>query len=295
MHSLGHKDFISSFAGLRQEVTVKYYRSDSEALLPGLGDATGSMITVKVPVTVIPNAFAATNKILPIPSYNSSLARYVMRYWLYFADGRSHVDVSPFVTISVGSLSTDSSHFGVQQVYAIAVDMNKVDPVAYPQTTVYQQNIVIQFGPPGSLVKWTIKDAISSPYILGQDNSSSRRAALCYDSAKKQYFVPSSIFANKAAFLNSFYTQASPPYDPSVSLLPQEPTHFTVRDILTGSQLVSAPIPVGDYKNAFNIIGDTVGNYLDTVVVVEFINIVNVSTKNVLYACPVNVRAGSFI
>jgi hypothetical protein len=291
----GQDDFISAFAGLKQIVTVKYYRSDSEAIAPGLGDATGSMISIDVPVTVIPNDFAVTNKILPIPTYNSTLARYIMRYWLYFADGRTHIDVTPFVTITVGNLTTDSSYFGVQQVYAIGVDMNAVDPVAYPVTTLYQQGIVIQFGAPNGLVRWTIKDAISSPYILGQDIPTARRPALHYDTAKKQYFVPSSIFGNLSSFLNSFYTQATPPYDPEVSLLPQVPTHFVVRDVLTGAQLVSAPIPVTNYKDAFNIIGDTTGNYKDAVVIVEFLNIVNASVKNVLYGCPTNVKVGTFI
>jgi hypothetical protein len=291
----GQEDFISSYAGLRQNVTVKYYRSESESINPSVGDATGQMISMDVPVTVIPNAFAATNKILPIPTYNSTLARYIMRYWLYFADGRSHIDVTPFVNINVGNLSTEAPFFGITQSYAISVDMKNVDPITYPTSTIYQQGIVIQFGPPNVLVRWTIRDAVSSPYILGQDIPTARRPSILYDTAKKQYFVPSAVFANTPAFVNSFYTQTSPPYDPSVASIPQAPTHFVVRDILTGSQLVSAPIPVGNYKDPFNIIGDTVGNYVNTVVVVEFLNIVNSSVKNVLFGCPVNVNSGTYL
>ena len=291
----GESDFISSFAGLLQNLTVKYYRSRDEAIVPGLADATGSMISTTIPITVIPNTLGVTNKIIPIPMYNATTARYVMRYWMYFTDGRGHVDVSGYVTIQSGSLFTDSSHFGIIQTYVAQVDMQLVDPVHYPTSTIYRQNIVIQFNPPNSLVKWTIRDANTSPYILGQDTVQSRRPSIRYDSTRQQYFIPSIIFANSQAFINSFYTQASPPYDPSVSLIPQVPTHFVVRDILTRTMLTITPIAITSYAQAFSILGDTSGNYVNTSLMVEFINRISSSVSNTLFAVPVDVITGTYI
>lgn len=291
----GDDDFISSFAGLKQYVTVKYFRSRDENINVALADATGEMISIDVPVTVIPNAFATTNKVLVIPSYNANLGQYVLRYWLYFADGRSHIDVTPFTSITAGSVATDPSHYGVVQTYAIGVNMNAVDPVNYPVNTVYQQNVVIRFGAPNSLVKWTIRDALSSPFLLGQDISTCRRPAIRYDGTRQQYFIPTNLFGNLAAFLNSFYTQAAPPYDPTISEIPQVPTHFVVRDMITGNQLVSGKIAVGQYGVPFNIIGDTTGNYVNAMLMVEFLNQVNGSTTNILFACPVDVTTGTYL
>jgi hypothetical protein len=290
----GQSDFISSFAGLKQYVTVKYYRSRGESITPSIADATGEMIAKSVPVTVIPSSLATTNKITAIPMYNATLARYIMRYWMYFADGRGYVDITGYVSIKSGAIVTDPSYFGIQQVYAIGVDMKNVDPVNYPTSAVYQQTIVVKFGPPTTLVKWTLKDAVSSPYVYGQDTAQARRPSIVYDADLQQYFIPASVFTNVAAFINSFYTQSSPPYDPSVSEIPQAPTHFVIRDVSTGIMLTPGMIPVGSYAQAFNL-SVTTNTYVGAVLMVEFINKINATTSKVLYGVPVNVSAGSYV
>jgi hypothetical protein len=291
----GQHDFISSFSGLTQNVSVKYYRSRSEAISPSIGDPTGEMITITVPVTVIPNILGVTVKIMAIPQWNSAQARYQVRYWAYWADGRSHADVSGYVSITQGSLVTDSSYFGVAQTYTIGVDMNLVDPTHYPTSTLYQQNVVIKFGAPTTLVKWSIRDANTSQYIYGLDTVLSRRPLLKYDNGRQQYFVSSALFANQAAFINSFYTQASPPYDPSISQIPQQPTHFVVRDIVSGAMIISAPIALTSYSQLFSVIGDATGAYVGRSVMIEFLNIVSSSVSNILYGVPVDVVTGSYV
>lgn len=291
----GQRDFISSFAGLSQNVTIKYFRSEGETIVPSISDPTGSMISATVPVTVIPNTLGITNKIVAIPMYNGNLSRYVMRYWMYFTDGRSHVDVTAYVSIHSGTLVTTSSHFSIPQTYVISVDLNEVDPVQYPTSVIYQQNIVITFSSPSVLVKWVTRDAATSQNIYGQDTIQSRRPNIRFDNVSKQYFIPSYIFTNPQALINSFYTQASPPYDPSVSLIPQEPTHFVIRDILTGNMVITSPIAIENYAQAFTIINDVTGQYVGSLLVVEFLNIVNSSTTNVLFGVPVDVVAGTYV
>lgn len=291
----GQNDFISSFSGLLQYVTIKYFRSESEAINPGIADATGSMISARVPVTVIPNTLGTTVKIMPMPTYNPGTARYVMRYYMYYGDGRTFSDVSGYVSVVDGELFLDSSRFGISQTYVIGVDMKNVDPTNYKVSTIYQQTVVIQFGPPTQLVKWTIRDATTSPYIYGQDNSTARRPSIRYDRTRGQYFVPSYVFGNKQAFINSFYTMAAPPFDPSVAEVPQEPTHFLLRDLISGNMIITAPIPVESYAQAFNIIGDTTGQYLNSAVVVEFLNVISTSVKNVLFGVPVDVTSGAYV
>jgi len=289
----GQNDFIASFAGLKQYVTVKYYRSDSEAITPGLGDVTGSMISVKVPVTVIANTLGTTAKIMTMPSYNSTLARYVVKYFMYFGDGRSAVDVSGYATITEGTLNTTSAYYGIAQSYTVSVDMMNVDPVNYATSTTFTQTVVLTLNAPTQLVRWTIRDSSTSQYIYGLD-SPTRRPTIRYDATLKQYFIPSYIFGNSSAFLTSYFYNATPPFDPAVSSTPQAPTHFVVRDLTSGAQIISAPIAIADYSLPFNINGDTTGNYKSAVVIVEFQHI-DGNSKSILWGSPVNVTTGTYI
>ena len=291
----GANDFISSFSGLTQYITIKYFKSVTENITPGLTDPSGSMITVRVPVTVVPNGFNTTAKITALPYYNSSLARYTLRYWMYFANGDEHVDVTPYVTIVSGSLTSTASSFGTPQSYRVAVNMNSVDPVRYPVNTVYSQNIYITFFPPTGLVKYSIADASDSTLIYGLDNVSSRRPVLKYDTVREQYFIPSNIFGNTAAFINSFYTKGNPPYDPVSASIPQQPTHFVVRDLTTGLILTSSRIPVASYANVFNMTENIRGTHNNSSVIFEFINQINSTTSNVLYGVIVEVSSGTYI
>lgn len=290
----GQNDFISSFSGLKQYVTVKYNRSTSEAISPTISDPTGQMISVRVPVVVVPNSLATTVKIVPIPTWSVSLSRYTIRYFMYFGDGRSHIDVSGYVSITTGSVNTTAAYFGITQSYVVSVDMHQIDPSHYATTTVYSQNIAIQFGPYTSLVRWWFSDSLSSPLIYGQDNNTTRRPVLKYDSTLHQYFVPSNVFANSAAFINSFYTKTNPPYDPSVAEIPTQPTHFVIRDLLTGLMIISTPIPISNYSNAFNMIEDNNGDYSTSTVVFEFLSIVSGTTR-ILFGAPVDVSTGTYV
>ena len=291
----GQNDFISSYAGLTQNILIKYFRSNNESISPAVADATGNMIAVTVPVTVIPNGIATTAKIVPLPVYNSSNARYAMRYYIYFGDGRSHIDVSGDVTFVNSNLYTDTTYFGVTQTVTMSLDMSVVLPATYPTSTIHTQTLTIQFNAPTSLVKWWFSDSTTSPFVYGLDNSTSRRPLLKYDSTINQYFIPSGTFGNTAAFLNSFYTQASPPYDPTVSQIPQVPTHFTIRDLYTGQSLVSGPIPIANYATAFNLIESTNGIHSTGIVIVEFINVVSSSISNVLLGVPVDTTTGTYV
>ena len=291
----GQSDFISSYAGMTQNLIVKYFRSESEAINPAIADATGEMITIEVPVTVVPNSLGVTTKIVPLPTYNTTTARYVMYYWMYFGDGSSNINVSAYVNIASGSLVTDSTYFGTTQAYTITVDMNQVDPVRYPTSVIYTQTIAITFNAPTSLVRYSFADSKTSLYIYGLDNSQTRRPVFKYDSTLHQYFVPTTVFANEAAFLKSFYTMASPPFDPTTSSMAQTPTHFVVRSLMSDVMIVSAPIPMANYDLAFNLIEGSPGSYSSGVVIFEFLNVVSSSVTNVLFGVPVDCSTGTYI
>jgi hypothetical protein len=290
----GQEDFISSFSGLRQPITIKYYRSENEAIDPMISDATGTMISTQAIVTVIPNTLGTTVKIMAMPSYNPTTARYVMRYYMYFADGRTSLDVTGSVSIIEGTLNPTSAYFGQWQTYVIAVDMRNVDPTNYPTSALYQQTIVIQFGIPTATIKYQIRDSSTSTYIYGQDNSTTRRPSIRFDRTRGQAFIPSYVFGNQQAFLRSFYTMANPPYDPTIAEIPQVPTHFLLRDIVTGNMLITAPLPISSFQSAFNLLNDTVGMYIGATICMEFLNVINPQTRRTLFGVPVDMIAGTY-
>lgn len=291
----GKSDFIAAFSGLTQYLTIKYFRSENESINPSLADPTGSMITTRVPVTVIPNTLGTTAKIMAMPYYNSTLARYIVKYFMYFGDGRPAVDVSGYVSIVEGSLNGTSAYFGISQSYVVRVDMKLVDPVHYPVTTNFQQTVVLTLNVPNQVVKYTIRDSSTSLNVYGLDISTSRRPSLRWDRTINKMFVPSYVFGNKAAFLNSHYYMATPPYDPSIAEIPQEPTHFIIRDIISSQMLISSPIPIDSYAEAFVILNDTTGQYVGTTLIMEFINRVSSSVSRTLFGVPVDVITGSYI
>lgn len=291
----GQDDFISSFSGLRQNLIIKYFRSEHESIDPMLADATGSMITKDIVVSVVPNSLGVTTKIMVMPYYNASTARYVLRYYMYFGDGRAFIDVTGYVSIIGGSVNTTSPYFGQWQTFVVAVDMKNVDPTNYPASARYQQSISIQFGPPNETIKYQIRDSMTSTNIFGQDNSLAKRPSIRFDRNRGQAFIPSYIFGNRQAFLRSFYTLASPPYDPTIEQIPQTPTHFLLRDIVTGSMLITAPLPITSFNQAFSLLNDTSGARIGTTICVEFLNVISPQVRRTLFGVPVDVIAGTYI
>lgn len=291
----GQNDFIASFAGLTQYITIKYFRSENESISASIADGTGAMISTRVPVTVIPNTLGTTAKIMAIPYYNSTLSRYIVKYFMYFGDGRSAIDVSGYVTLLNSTLHPTSTYFGISQTIVVKVDMHQVDPAHYSTSTIFQQTIVLTLNVPNQLVKYIIRDSDSSQYVFGLDNSTSRRPSLRWDRTRAQMFVPSYIFGNTAAFLDSFYYRATPPYDPSIAAVPQEPTHFLIRDMVTGNMLISTPIPIASYAQAFTVLNDVSGDHVGSTVIVEFINRISSTVSRTLFGVPVDVTIGTYI
>jgi hypothetical protein len=90
---------------------------------------------------------------------------------------------------------------------------------------------------------------------------------------------------------------ASPPYDPTIAEIPQVPTHFLLRDIVTGNMLITAPLPVASFQSAFNLLEGNSSDsaYIGATVIVEFLNVITPSNRRVLFGVPVDVAAGGYV
>lgn len=286
----GAEDFIASYPGLVQTLLLKYYLSPGELVGGGLNPLAG-FIATEVTVTVIPHPSEFGGKISVIPIWNASGSTYILRYFYYTLNRQASVDVTTHTTIAQGSFS--GSAYGQTQQMTLSVDLNQVDPVTYPSSTIYTQCVVINLQPIAALVRYMLRDSLSSTYVYGQDSSSSRRPILYWDSTITQMFVPGSVFPSLAAFLLSFYTNASPPFDINVETSAPQPTHFLLRDPTSGVMLVPAVLPIASYATAFNLIGNAGGNYVGNTVILEFIQ--QIGGQNlILFGVPCDVYTGFY-
>lgn len=290
----GQEDFIASFAGMRQSIMVKYFLSSDEALAGDLGD-TGDAITQTVDVVVVPNSLASTFKLSVIPVWVNSAAKYVLRYYYYTTDFSTVRDVTAFVTLVENEGTFDGANYGPWQQFVVSLDMNKVDPTTYQTSATYTQNVCVRLQPIAAYDRYLIRDAMSSTSVYGVDATGNRRPVLHYDASRRQYFIPTDIFQNEESVMTSFYTNASPPYNPITETVPPTPTHFVLRDPVSGQMLVQSPIAVSNYGVAFSIVGDTTGKYVNSNVIVEFMAIPDSSTSDILYGVPVDVYTGTYL
>lgn len=168
--------------------------------------------------------------------------------------------------------------------------MTKVDPTVYQGVATYTQGTTIKLLPPTSYVRYILSDSTSSPFTYGNDSTSDRRPVLLFDSNKGKYFIPSSVFTNEAAVLQSFFYDANPPYDSRTESNVPVPTHFGVRDPYTGVLLSLNPLST--YTSGFTLSNSK--DYTNQTVIVEF-HLQNADSDLIIYGVPVDVHSGALV
>lgn len=287
----GSDDFVSSYAGLKQHMLIKYFLSENEtSSVPGY-DLVENFINVDFDVVVINNQIDDIVKISVFPVWDVNQYGWLLYYRIYGVNDNFTMNVTPYVTITSGNYQINN--FSGPQEFIIKLDLHEVDSDRYPVPSIYIQNVWINLFSNAADVKWLLSDASTSSKLYGQDKADDRRPSLFYDKDRNQYFIPSSIFTNKESVIKSYYYNNSPPYNNSVQTIASEPTHFGVRDPISGSMLTSAYISLDDYKNAFSFKNATLTSYGGTTLVIEFVSIMNNNTT-ILYASPVDCINGKY-
>lgn len=290
----GDTDFVSSFPGLEQTLLVRYYLGADATATANLLDTGSQSVFKEVNVVVVPNDMKTPVKIALDLIWNMGSNMYNPRWMMYFTDETPPVDVSGLISYSSGSFNCSPSYFGLAQTFRVQVDMNKVNPSSYNVSTAYQQDFTVMLRPPTGLVRWIIQDGTDTTRVYGADTPQSRRPQIYYDGTLKQYFIPTSLFGNTAAFLESFFYATTPPYDPRVEQTPVAPTHFQIRESTSFTLKTAAPIAIADYGKAFNLNGDTAGNYVSGTLLVEFLTQNSDGSFNAIFGGGVDVATGTW-
>ena len=281
----GLENFTPSFPGQKQKILIKKYLNYKQMsdLATQIGDKR--FVVCEKIINVIRNTSIDNIKVSIVPYWDSRNHKYILKFIAYSDKRNKVIDATNYVTYIT---EFDGSLFNQSQSFTFDVDLDKIFDLGV--STTYRQIAYITLRPYSEFIKYIISDNADMNPVYGMDSSIMRRPVILYDPTIGKYFVPSSRFQNKEAFLEAFYSNANPPYDVRESLAPPVPTHFTIRAIDTLNTMITTPIAVDSYTKAWNIIDQYSSSALvDRNVIVEFLYRVSDTEYSILYGVPVDV------
>ena len=283
----GLDDFIPSYPGFTQTIILKYFLGKHET-----SSTNSAYLTCTKKLTVRKKERNYSGKLSIIPLYNKTLGKWTLREFLYTDKRDACLDITNDCKIN-SEFSFDGSYnsYGKEQHVVIDYDMKNVlnEAASIPGS----QTVYITCWDPASYERYTMRDNSDTDVVYGADGSVVRRPIINYDVDNKSYFIPTSIFKNKEAVIESFYVKARPFYDTRMESVAPTPTHFLMRDASNGQQLVANPIDLDDFGKQFFKLGDPTTTYVDGTVLIEFLQEVQ-GEYRILFGVPVDVRLGTF-
>lgn len=289
----GIDDFIPSFPGYKQPLVIKYHLSSRETSTINTTEGKYRYLSCVKQLVVVDNTSTYGCKVSVVPVWNYTTRTYELEYYLY-TDRRDRVHrITEFVSL-IDETIFIGNRFGAEQRVRISVDVapfyDATDPV------IYLQDFYITLKPGNMYERYILKDSKHDEYAYGVDVTLHRRPVIHYDSDITKYFVPTTIFTSMVEFLESFYYLSRPMYHAFSETGPVTPTHFTIRDARTGNMIITTPVPVEQYGQAWNVI--TIGNtdqLVGNTVIVEFLKEIPGSDFLLLQGVPVDVYSSQVL
>lgn len=286
----GLDDIIPSYPGRSQTIIIKYFLNHKETTTHQTDERRFLTCTKKV--VVVNNHNDYTVKLTPIPLWDTDHKTWKLRFFAYTDDRTAVYDVTDLVRINEDyPFDGTTASFGKEQRIVLDYDLQSI--FDSDDSISGAQSLFITLWDHQKYERYTYRDTKDDTFIFGVDGSITRRPVIHYDETISQYFIPTSVFANKEAVIESFYTLARPPYDPQHETVAPTPTHFTVRDVYSGRQLIGGPIPLDSYGQCWPmVIGTSVT--VGQTVLVEFLEDEGEGNYAILFGVPVDIYAGTY-
>ena len=287
----GLSDLIPSYAGRHQRIVIKYFLNYRETTTQSTDD-NRRFLTCTKNVLVLDNNNDFTVKLSVVPYWDTDHDTWKMNFFAYTDDRQNVYNVTDLVTYNKDyPFDGTTAKFGTEQHLVLDYDLQSIFQTDDPLPGA--QSLYITFWDQTKYERYTYRDSYDDNFIYGVDGSITRRPVIYYDSTISQYFIPTSIFQNKEAVIESFYTLARPPYNPELETIAPTPTHFTVRDGTSGQQIIGGPIAIEEYGQAWpTIIGTPV--LTGQTVLVEFLLSTSETNFAILWGVPVDVYEGTY-
>lgn len=285
----GDEDYINSYPGKEDELLIKYCLSSREAAVDEKRENGQRYLSLTKKLVVMEDTSAYSVKASVVPLFDVAKNTWKLKYFAYTNMQDRVVDITPYVELHdiPGKAPFDPTVINVYQHVRFSFDIGKVFQIQSSST--HYQDVWIKLAPPSMYTKYMLKDSETNPHVFGVEGTDRRRPVLHYDEDNQSYFIPTSIFGNTNAVLESFYTFANPPYDRAIDVEAPTPTHFTLRNPANGHTLLSAPIAMEDYYHEFFPItqGDK-DQYVGGTLIFEFLYHEG-EVFHILYGVPVDV------
>ena len=281
----GLENFQPSFPGQKQKIMIKKYLTYKQ--MSSIDQQIGGkkFVTCEKIINIISNETLDGIKVSVVPIYDKNTESYSLKYVAYSDKKDKVLDVTAYVEEAT---KFDGTKIGQEQIHIFDVDLSKVFDIDV--TNIYRQVCYITLRPYTEFQRYVLSDNSNHTPSYGVDGSTMRRPIIYYDSTIERYFIPTSRFANKEAFLEAFYYNSNPPFDTRETIEPVVPTHFTVRALDTLATIITTPIEIEQYNQAWNITrqGDP-SMLVGYNVMVEFLQQSANGEFNILYGAPVDV------
>lgn len=294
-HLYGLEGFTAAYPGQSVDVLVKYFLAPTQqAVGPTLHVAGSTRFLMKQMKLNVkdPGTNEYRIKILTVPVYLPSVSRWTLMFYLYAIGDTMVRNITPQVQVSP---SFDGRLMGVDQALVLNLRIRDVYPDAATDFY-YQQPVVVRLAPYDFYERYIIRDTVGDTYgIYGVDSPILGRPVIYFDETIEKYFVPTSKFGTEDMFVEAFYSKIRPLYDTGWLTVPPRPTHFTIRDAVSGMVVVSTPIALDGYGQSWSLVNVPFPNHLlGTNCIVEFLRYEN-NQYVVLFGAPVDVHPGVFI
>ena len=285
--------FVPSFPGQKAKVLIKYFLSPNQNVQPNQNiqvyESNGlKYLTISKDIIVLDNEEVSYDvKISVIPTFITSANTWKLYFYLYTVDGNLVKDITDDVDVKVAfagesdyNREFNGQEYNHEQILKITYDLKLAFPMM-PTSLIHEQTTAVKLSLPTEFIKYTIRDpgddiGDGNNIIYGIEGGSNNRPILRYDTNNQKYQIPLSPFVTKEKMLEDFYYKANPPYplNETNNDIPM-PSHFTIRDILTGGLLLSSPVDIesnsSGYLTEFSTTTINPNDLVGTNCIVEFL------------------------
>lgn len=231
----GYENFISTSAGAMYDVGLSYALSDDEEAWDALGNIPQRSITENYKMRAVNPDGNYTAKLFVVPTWNSTLGRYDLRWYLYNMERKYVYDVTGKVEFTPG-FSFSGTLYSTKQSLRVAINMGDVD--SYFINYRFVANLKITLVNPGSA------SSQATYYTVEYDDQYTYGANVRIDATVNTITV-NTFNLNLAngcttveEWLNKCYYPTEPLFYTSAENLPPNPTEFTLRNVANTWQRV---------------------------------------------------------
>ena len=223
MELVGLETFTISQSGQTIPLVLIYHMAPEESSYNVTSD-NGGALTERYSLTTIPAMNAYSVKLFVVPTWNYVRSQWKLNYWLCNLERDIMKDVTGLVEVGTdGSLAYDPLLYGTVQRLTVAIDMNTISADYHPFRHVQTFDLSLFSSIGEATPNWTIRYTPGSGEIYGEDviiGGEISPTGVSLDLGSN--------FEWDGDWLQSYYRDLYPLFNPHFENSPLEPTHVQV-------------------------------------------------------------------